>query len=36
MTDLALRGAIYTALSMTPFFTAPEDCAVYESDGVVS
>ncbi len=34
MTDLALRGAIYSLIN-DPFLHPPEDCAVYESDGII-
>ena len=34
MTNLALRGAIYT-LTSDPFLNAAEDCVVYESDGLI-
>ena len=34
MTDLALRGAIFSLIN-DPFLNAPEDCVVYESDGII-
>ena len=34
MSELALRGAIYS-LNGDPFFEAPDDCVVYESDGLI-
>ncbi len=34
MTDLALRGPLYTLLD-DPFLNAAEDCVVYESDGLI-
>ena len=34
MTQLALRGAIYTLVN-DPFLNAEADCVVYESDGVI-
>ncbi len=34
MSDLALRGALYTLVN-DPFLNAAEDCVVYESDGLI-
>ncbi|MCY3979273.1 MAG: guanine deaminase [Chloroflexi bacterium] len=34
MTELALRGPIYTLVA-DPFLSAPADCVVYESDGLM-
>ena len=34
MTQLALRGAIYSLLA-DPFLSAPEDCVLYEPDGII-
>jgi len=34
MKELALRGVIYSPIA-DPFFNAPEDCVVYESDGLI-
>ncbi|MCY3780742.1 MAG: guanine deaminase [Chloroflexi bacterium] len=34
MTDLALRGAVYSLVN-DPFLHAVEDCVVYESDGLI-
>lgn len=34
MKDLALRGAIYSPVA-DPFLNPPEDCALYEADGLI-